>query len=173
MRARIYVAAPSHDLTRYRAFVERAREQGLEVTQDWSQLIVEAQRKGLTDGTISQDYARRAAFADAAGVRDCSLLVVLAPRPGQLTVGAWVELGIAIGLRTARQSRKPLIIVASGTRVPHRQFAIFEELADVSVVEDADALNVAVRLAYSMELEDAQGIDLEDIAALVAAEGAA
>lgn len=169
MKAKIYVAAPSRDLDRYRAFVDRARERGLEVTYDWAALIVEAQRQGLTDATITEDYARTAALADATGVRDCSVLVLLAPRSGEITVGAWVELGIALGLRTARPSRKPLIVVAGGVRIDRpRQYAIFEELADVCVQNDEQALHVVSRLAYSMELEDVQGVDFEELAAAMA-----
>jgi hypothetical protein len=171
VRAKIYVAAPSSDLDRYRRFINLARARGLEVTYDWSPMIVEAQRQRLTDRTISEGFALNAAMADAQGVRDCSVLVLLAPRPGEASIGAWVELGMALGLRTARPTRKPLIVVA-GDRAD-RQYAIFEELADVFASTDEQAAGAAARFAVAMELEDVQGLDLEEIAAAMAEDGGA
>jgi hypothetical protein len=168
VKAKIYVAAPSRDLSRYRAFIGRAEYLGLHNTHDWAVVFDAAREQGLTDATITAEYARNAALADAVGVRECSVFVLLAPRPGEATIGAWVELGIALGLRTSRASRKPLIVVCSAERV-----AIFEELADVCVRTDDDALNAAFRLAFSMELEEPQGLDLEELAAAMAVEDGA
>lgn len=92
---RIYVAAASKEIDRARAFMDRLRALGHEITSDWPEVIAKVGDANPTDATRAQ--RRGWAQADLDQVAGSDLLVVLLPTPHITTEGMWVELGYGLG----------------------------------------------------------------------------
>lgn len=116
----VYVAGKTDDYENVRSVQELCRRVGLHVTHDWTE-TVEANGAGLK-GKISDELRREFAYADAEGVREADLLIMLCS-PG--LCGTLIEFGIAA------EREMPIVVVGT----PERD-SVFFELEDVSRCED-------------------------------------
>jgi hypothetical protein len=91
----IYVAASSKEVERAKFVMNKLRELGHEITHDWT---VEVEK--YKDTIPSDEILLKCAENDYQGVTTCDYLVLLSPKDQNSTIGAWVELGIALGLST-------------------------------------------------------------------------
>lgn len=123
MTLRIYVAGASAEIERCEAFIARLRAAGFEITFDWPAHI---RKVGASNEGIDLATRKSSAEADIQAVRDAEWFVLLEPEEAK-TIGAWVEMGVAI------QAAIPVLWVGEGDRT------IFSELADASVSNDENA----------------------------------
>lgn len=94
---RIYVAASSMEIERAKRCIAWAIEDGHVVTHDWPS-VIEAHGEANPTGE-GWDLSRRrdVARSNVDGVWSANVLWMLAPETP--TVGAWVELGVAIAVK--------------------------------------------------------------------------
>jgi len=124
---KIYVAAASSEIYRAVAFIHKARELGYEITEDWPQTIFAT---GKANAGLTPAQRRAAADADALGVIEAHLVVLLVPAPPNATQGAWWEGGIAqaVGIPIiaagAPEDRERNIFLANATEVDTDEDAI-------------------------------------------------
>lgn len=131
MSLRIYIAGASSEPERVRRWMNAARAQGWYLTLDWLALV---DAQGTANAGMCDEDRESAAAADWRAVREADVIWVLAPE--RASIGAWVELGMAIALGKR--------IVLSGST---RERTIFGALgAEYSTDELAfEALRRAVR----------------------------
>ena len=116
----IYLSGASSELTLCESYRDKLLEQGWTITRDWMQVIRD---KGGADAILPVRDQRRLAIADLEAVREAQIFWLLLPTPPLRTIGAWVELGFALGL-DPRHDKRPFIMI-SGTWC-----SIFYQLAD-------------------------------------------
>lgn len=120
---KIYIAGASVEIDLIESLIARVRKTGHEITFDWTVKVREV-------GTASPDnpsVRRSAADADRKGVADSELTWIV--QPENQSTGAWVELGIALGLKLARPRTDVLVppmLLVSGASTR----CIFSDLAD-------------------------------------------
>jgi len=96
---RIYVAGSGRDLARVRTVQKALREHGHEITYDWTSDI---EHNGSTaESDLDPVVAAAYAVADAQAVLDARAFVLVLPQT--LSIGSWVEFGIAIGTRRKQE----------------------------------------------------------------------
>jgi hypothetical protein len=109
---KIYVAGASSERARVRVFMERSIALGCTITHDWTPVV---ERFGSCGEALSHDQLRAEAMCDLRGIRDAEAVVVLAPCHEAQTIGAWIELGYALGCvgneRTGRPNPTPIAVV--------------------------------------------------------------
>lgn len=119
----IYVAGASAEHGRIARYMQALRESGWIVTVDWPARVAAA--KGA-DAELPFDEARRIATHDLAGVANAAVLWLVLPTAP--SVGCWVELGYALGVRAP-------LIVTSG-----KSGSIFARLTSRHYESHVDAL---------------------------------
>jgi hypothetical protein len=112
----IYVAGASKETDRAKHVIARCRELGLTITMDWTKGIEDARAKGYaTDADCPPQVRLEAARADFNGVANADVFLLLVPAKRHGSLGAWIELGIALalnaGTREAGYYGVPRIIV--------------------------------------------------------------
>lgn len=90
---KIYLAAASKEIDRAKHVMKSLRASGHTITHDWT---VEVEK--YKDTIPSNEILTECAEADFQGVFLADSLVLLSPEIQNITVGAWVELGMAIAL---------------------------------------------------------------------------
>lgn len=111
-RLKVYVAGASKErYERAIPMMERLRAGGVDVTHDWTVGMT-----GAPDSSLSLEERAQYAAEDIRGVLAADVVAFLAPLKGASSIGAWVELGIALG------AGKP--VFAAGDTTP----SIFGEL---------------------------------------------
>lgn len=91
---RVYVGGASSEIERVEAFIKRVRAAGHRVTFDWAQDIRSSGKPANVGMTHEERFAAWQACME--GVESADEVVILAPRSGRTTKGAWGEMGIAI-----------------------------------------------------------------------------
>ena len=132
---KIYIAGASAQIELIESFIANVRAAGHAITFDWTVKVREAGDASPDDLSVRRD----AAEADRKGVADSELTWIVQPDVGSLSTGAWVELGIALGLKLARPRTDVLVppmLVVSG---PSRK-CIFSDLADFRFETHEEAL---------------------------------
>jgi len=118
---KVYVAAKFEEKDRVRLIYKRCRENGLEVTCDWT---VEDDT-GMV-GEERRAYHQKCAQADLDGVRNCDVLILLPHEHGK---GMYFEMGAAIALG------KRVIVVGQDSDDSHKP-CIFCKLPQVKWMPD-------------------------------------
>lgn len=106
--------------------MQRLREMGHDITHDWTKSVIAHKAKGQSDDVLSRADRYRYAAEDLDGVARADVFWLRVP--ANLSLGAWIEMGYAIGLRKT--------IVVSGD---HGR-SIFTEIADMSYSTHNDAI---------------------------------
>lgn len=151
-RLGVYVGAPSSDLDRYTALVDKiSTHERLYLTHDWRAPIQHARNMGWKDADCPLLFQRESAAAEVFGVREAAVFLALMPPEGVITTGLWVELGMALALRM-KQGTPRIVLSSGGVRGARRQHTIFETLADFITEADDFALAVAEQLAFTVSL---------------------
>jgi hypothetical protein len=117
----IYLAGASSEVDEIQAWISRLAAAGIPLTHDWTVGVKAAQGAKMPDRDFSRDDRHRFAQQDYDGVRDAAIFWLQVPR-ASASIGAWVELGIALAAPSMRERR----VVVSGD---HGR-TIFAELAD-------------------------------------------
>jgi hypothetical protein len=130
---KIYVAGASSERA-HRAIpvIASLRAQGLHITHDWTEGMVEHPQG---DAGLSDDARRHHAERDAEGVRLADFVLLLAPDDGVPSAGCWAELGMALAYGV-------LVVVAG----KGQRRSIFTSAAFYSVETDGEAINWLVAM---------------------------
>ena len=127
---RIYIAGASAEWDRAQSRMDWARENGFTIAYDWVADVIKYRVEGgQSDADLTKEDRRRLATNDMAAVIGCDAFWLLVPNEGALTVGAWVELGVALG------AYRPVIV--SGACIGDHLFC---SLADHQYDVDTDAM---------------------------------
>jgi hypothetical protein len=132
---KIYIAGASAEIDLIESFISRVRTAGHEITFDWTVKVREVGSASPDDLSIR----RVAAETDRKGVADSELTWIVQPEASSTSTGAWVELGIALGLKLARPRTDVLVppmLVVSGPSTK----CIFSDLADFKFQAHDEAL---------------------------------
>lgn len=124
----VYVASAFTDYERTRAAQEALRNNGLEISYDWT---VALEEYPLGDSSTDSVERRKAANVDMQGVIDADALLLLTPSNTTQGCGCWVELGIAMALGKR--------IVVTGKQ---RDRTIFCELAERYTYDELGVLRL-------------------------------
>ena len=89
---KLYVAGASAEIKRCEAFRDAAVALGCTLSADWMAMVREV---GNANHLCTDDERREAKQLAGEGVRRCDMFVLLMPRAGMATIGAWYELGLA------------------------------------------------------------------------------
>lgn len=130
---KIYIAGASAEIELVESFIGRVRAAGHEITFDWTVKVREAGSASPDDPSVR----RSAADSDRRGVADSELTWIM--QPENQSTGAWVELGIALGLKLARPRTDVLVapmLLVSGASTR----CIFSDLADFRFQTHDEAL---------------------------------
>lgn len=122
----VYVAAASGEWQRARAFMARVRSIGHRIAHDWT---VDVEKYGAnSDAGLSAQVQLTIALDCVRAVRDADKVVLLAPTPPRTTIGAWIELGIAIegGVSTIVVGEVPSVFKRLALCVDTETDALFE-----------------------------------------------
>lgn len=145
MKLNVYVAGKWEERVKVKEVMKHLESKGYYVTCDWTKHVApERWKKG--QGCFNADWAAKGektyAMEDLQGVRDCDVLVACMWNPSILYKGAWIEIGIALGLN------KRVIII--GTDIT----TVFLGLPNVKVVETTEVMyGMLDSVWYSLELE--------------------
>jgi len=131
---RLYVAGSSSERARASSFMDHARLLGHSITLDWvrAQRAVEEEFAHLREWELPEAVRIEAALADLGAVGISDLCIVLVPEFHNVTRGAWIEYGYAIGRGI------PTWIVGSCERVA--KCSVFTEVAQRKFTSDEDAI---------------------------------
>lgn len=91
---RVYVGGASSEIDRVEAFIKRVRAAGHRITFDWAQDIRSSGKPANVGMTHTQRF--NAWNACMHGVETADAVVILTPRDGRTTKGAWGEMAIYI-----------------------------------------------------------------------------
>ena len=108
---KIYVAGASSEVILIEELMACLREGGIEITCDWTENIRFAQNQ-----EVDLSYKRACAEADLRGIREAAVFWMVLPKAE--SIGCYVELGYAIGIRRC--------IVVSGLVTPNNIFCMLE-----------------------------------------------
>lgn len=132
---RVYVAGASVERAeRAIPAIRMLREAGVAITHDWTVDIDEAAGAANSDADVPEEVRHRCAMEDARGVSTADYVLLLAPNE-RGSSGAWVELGLAIGLGV------PVLVAG-----PKNGRTIFTSLAAARFATDAEAIQHVVAL---------------------------
>lgn len=109
---RVYVAGASVEVDMCAEFIGRLRVAGAVITHDWTSSV--RANGGAADASMPRAHRAAMVVEDFAGIAAADVVWVLVPEAQ--TIGAWVELGYARGLRKR--------VHVSG---PHSRRTIFTE----------------------------------------------
>lgn len=87
---RVFIAGSSKEISRARQFMARARLLGAEITYDWTTPCVT-----LGANPPNESIREQASDACYRAIREADAFVLLAPHPGNHSIGCWVELAWA------------------------------------------------------------------------------
>lgn len=90
---KVYVAGASAEIERCEALITKLREHGIAVTSEWPESVRKA---GSANHGLDHETRLDAARDCASSVAVSDWIVALEPESGTHTIGAWVELGIAL-----------------------------------------------------------------------------
>lgn len=119
--SRIYLAGASSELAVCKAWMARLRDRGHAISHDWTTVIDAVGDANPRDAT--REAMRLWATDDCLGVITSEIFWLLVPR-ARGSVGSWVELGVATGVRAAGRGA-PLVVVSGDTKS-----SIFLSMAD-------------------------------------------
>jgi hypothetical protein len=91
---RVYVGGASSEIDRVEAFIKRVRAAGHHITFDWARDIRDSGKPANVGMTHTQRF--NAWNACMVGVERADAVIILAPRNGRTTKGAWGEMAIYI-----------------------------------------------------------------------------
>lgn len=94
MSLHVYVGGASSDMERVERFIARVIAAGHRITFDWCKDIRESGKSANVG--LTQEQRFEAWGACMRGVEDAQAVVILAPRNGRTTKGAWGEMAICI-----------------------------------------------------------------------------
>lgn len=97
---KVYVAGASAERADVAKYMQRLRDTGIEVALDWAAEI--DANGGLSNEGLTEKQRLGAAVADRDAVLCADVLWLMVPRTA--SVGAWVELGVAIGANVTRDN---------------------------------------------------------------------
>ena len=127
---KIYIAGASAEIDVIEKFMGRLRAVGHEITHDWTKDVRAAGSASPNDSFIRLSAAEK----DRHGVIVSQVTWIVQPSDASSSTGAWVELGIALGLQKVREAA-PMIVVSGSS-----QKCIFSDLADSRFDSHEDAL---------------------------------
>lgn len=127
-KLRVYVAGASADMEPARHAMQRLREAGATITEDW---IAAIERAGNANSLADEVPARKAACDDLKAVRTADVVWIITPTERTHGCGLWIELGAALAYGVP--------VVISG---PQSERSIFASLCERYV--DADHALAAV-----------------------------
>lgn len=153
---KIYVAGKWSERNRVKSIMEALESRKHTITCDWTRHIApERITKAHGDGlfTKSYDWSKNEDWAqnghktyaeeDLEGVRLCDVLVAYMPTPEIFYKGAWIEIGIALGL-----NKKVIIIGKDITTV-------FLGLSNIFVVDyKEDAFSLIDSIQFDIDYEE-------------------
>lgn len=93
---KIYVAGKWKEREKVRSIMDMFESRGHIITCDWTKHI--APEKIDKDHDWAQNGHKTYAEEDLEGVKNCDILVAYMPDPDVFYKGAWIEIGIALGL---------------------------------------------------------------------------
>lgn len=96
MKAKVYVAASSHELPRARAVMRALEAAGFIITWDWTDSVEAKIAAGVAEAKMDDAECEACARRDLQGVAEADALVFLAPN-GTSKMG-WLEVGFALAL---------------------------------------------------------------------------
>lgn len=139
MSVKVYVSASSQERQRARCCLDHVRESPeLELTHDWLIVMEETE----ADGAPTPAHLQNCAQNDLEGVTEADVFWLLLPESP--SVGAWVELGWALAIRSMHEQVR---IITSG---PGNQ-NLFTLLSDVHFETDLEALEFIKTFARDLE----------------------
>lgn len=97
-KRRAYVGGASSEIERVERFIARLRAAGYIITFDWPAQIRASGKPANIGLTREERFAAWSACME--GVESADEVVIIAPRNGRTTKGAWGEMGIAIARGT-------------------------------------------------------------------------
>ena len=103
----IYLAGASADIDRVETLRDELIAAGHSISHDWT---ADVRALGNANHGLTREQREHAADSCLAGVRACSVFVLLMPPNTIGTIGAWVEYGFALG------ERKRVIVVDDDER---------------------------------------------------------
>jgi hypothetical protein len=106
----IYVAGASKEVRLVQGYIHKLKEAGWKITEDWTLSVVENEGRELTEQE-RQHYAH----ADGFGVAEADWLWMLSPIA--LSVGCYVELGIALGQTYTRDRKDQMLALCPGRTI--------------------------------------------------------
>ena len=133
---KVYVAASSREMARAMTAFRMVRSiPGVELAHDWVTQIQEVE-----DANPDVPDPLRVEWATGAveAIRESSVLWLLLPETQ--TIGAWVELGVALGFNAANFDPKKLIVTSGVDSIRAR--SIFTATASARVREDREAADL-------------------------------
>jgi hypothetical protein len=131
----IYICAASAEMDRAEAFAAACEAAGGSVTHRWWDAM---RASDVPEEELLVGEQVRSALDDVGGVLRAEIVFVLVPSRGVRTRGLYVELGIAIGLRSTASARRTLTVDApDGTT--WQSLGVFGSLA-AHLPTESDAL---------------------------------
>jgi hypothetical protein len=123
--SRIYVAGASREVDLVDGFMRRLRTAGYPVAYDWTVDVRASAALGETDADLSEAARLERSGTETFAVTGCHLFWLIIPH-SRVTVGAWVEMGIAMG------SYRPIVVSGDWKRTIFtaqalRRFDLHEE----------------------------------------------
>lgn len=144
----IYVAGKWSERDKVRAIMDIFESKGHTITCDWTRHIA-PERLTKGSGIWHKDYDwaknghRTYAEEDLEGVESCDILVAYMPTPEIFYKGAWIEVGIALGLK------KRVIIIGKDITT------VFLGLNNIDVVPSKeDAISIIDSIQFNIEYEE-------------------
>lgn len=153
---RIYVAGKWKEREKVRSIMDMLEARGHLITCDWTKHIAperltKEHNEGLFtkeyDWSKNEDWAQNGhktyAEEDLEGVKTCDILVAYMPDPDIWYKGAWIEIGISLGL-----DKKVIIIGKDITTV-------FLGLSNIIVVQyKEDAINIIDSMQFDIDYKE-------------------
>lgn len=138
---KIYVAGKWSERDKVKSIMETLESKGHTITCDWTKHIAP---EGITKNTDwAQNGHKTYAEEDLDGVRLCDVLVAYMPTPEIFYKGAWIEIGIALGL-----NKKVIIIGRNIT-------SVFLGLHNIVVVDyKEDAFSIIDSIQFDIDYEE-------------------
>ncbi len=130
---RIYVAGKWSEKEAIRAFMERLRKAGHEITEDWTQHPASAEPGKAKDSTL---LALDAA-ADLRGIKNAQILIAVMQDSKYPYRGTFFEIGFALGL-----GKGVMIVASSDPEAAFRAVAFFHVATIIKVNTEDDAMTV-------------------------------
>jgi hypothetical protein len=95
----VYISGASAELELVEELRDRLHLAGVDVLDSWMRAVRRARRLGKTDRDLSPLDASKHALDDFAAIEVCDVFWLVVPNAGTKSLGAWLELGFAIGTR--------------------------------------------------------------------------